>query len=39
MCGIAGWYDKSVDFSSHKKTLMAMSESLGRRGLMTAVYV
>ena len=32
MCGIAGWYDKSVDFSSHKKTLMAMSESLGRRG-------
>ena len=32
MCGIAGWFDRNVDFGSHKKTLMAMSESLGRRG-------
>lgn len=32
MCGIAGWYDGSVDFSGQKKTLMAMSQSLERRG-------
>ncbi len=32
MCGIAGWYEKGVDFRKHRKTLAAMSESLSRRG-------
>ncbi len=32
MCGIAGWFDGSVDFAQHRKTVGAMSASLGRRG-------
>lgn len=32
MCGIAGWYDDSVNFRKHSPTLQAMSDSLERRG-------
>ena len=32
MCGIAGWFDREVDFCSHKKTIKRMSDSLSRRG-------
>ena len=32
MCGIAGWYDKNIRFKEHKRTIISMSESIGRRG-------
>ncbi len=32
MCGIAGWFDRSVNFMKQKKTIKRMSQSLSNRG-------
>lgn len=32
MCGIAGWYDKKVNFANKQNIINNMSESLSRRG-------
>ena len=32
MCGIAGWFDKNVNFTDKEKILNDMSKTLERRG-------
>ncbi len=32
MCGIAGWFDKTIRFAEHQKTIDQMSQTLTKRG-------